>query len=106
MKPEDFLPNLIATIHQGVIRGNKSRSKFIKAGSIVDYIDIVDLKNEQIKTIYGPIDEFPDVKISQSRGFQMPNYNINNFDQLIFRFLCRGGVFFCAISREELSADK
>jgi len=77
LKPEDFEANLIATVHQGVIRGNKSKTKFIKAGSSVDYVDIIDLKHRQIKTIFGPVDEFPELKISKSMGYQMPNYNIN-----------------------------
>lgn len=76
MKEKDLNANLVSNIHQGVIRGNKSKSRFIKVGIDIDFIDIIDLNKEKIQTLYGPVDEIPDFEVTYSMGYQMPGMNL------------------------------
>jgi hypothetical protein len=71
IKKEELDANVIGSIFQGDIKGNPSKTYFILAGSIVDFIEIIHLESETIKTIYGPVNEIPNFEISYSMGYQM-----------------------------------
>ncbi|MBN3583883.1 hypothetical protein JYB64_15920 [Algoriphagus aestuarii] len=69
--------NLISNLFQGPLRASQNKQHFIKVGMNVDYIDIIDLENQDVKTIYGPTQEIQGFQIKYSGGYQMPVYNEN-----------------------------
>ncbi|RZS94779.1 TolB-like protein [Cecembia calidifontis] len=77
VKREDLQPNLLASLHQGKIKSNPSKTRFVKAGTHVDFIDIIDIENEEVITVYGPIDELPEFRVSMNQGFQMPAFDLS-----------------------------
>jgi hypothetical protein len=72
IKKDELESNVVSSIHQGNIRGNPAKEFFIKAGVQVDYIDIVNLKEQEIKTLIGPSNKIQDMTIGYSVGYQMP----------------------------------
>lgn len=73
-KLEDLDANLVSTIFQGTLKGDPTKTHFVFAGSIADFIEIVDLKRKSTKIIYGPRQEIPEFKISYSIGYQMADF--------------------------------
>lgn len=73
-KQEDLDANLVSTIFQGTLKSDPTKSHFVFAGKVADFIEIIDLKNESSKLIYGPTHTFPYFKISYSVGYQMADF--------------------------------
>lgn len=67
--------NLISNLFQGPLRASKDKKHFIKVGMNVDYIDIIDLENQTVKTVLGPSHDIQDFQVRYSAGYQMPVYN-------------------------------
>lgn len=77
LKTEELDANLISNIFQGPIKSSPDKRYAVKVGRSVDYIDIIDLKNNEIKTVFGPILTLPEFKIGRSAGYQMPDFGRN-----------------------------
>ncbi|WP_026956352.1 BF3164 family lipoprotein [Algoriphagus vanfongensis] len=73
-KQEDLDANLVSTIFQGTLKSDPTKSHFVFAGKVADFIEIIDLKNESSKLIYGPTHTIPYFKISYSIGYQMADF--------------------------------
>jgi hypothetical protein len=73
-KSENLDANFVSNIHQGVLKGNLQKRMFVKAGLLVDYIEIIDLENRSSKTFFGPYDQMNEFDIVYSMGYQMPEF--------------------------------
>ena len=68
---KDIPYNVISSIHQGEIMASPDKSKFIVAGRIRDYIDVLDKVSGRILSIRGPVDEIPEFEVDYSQGYPM-----------------------------------
>jgi hypothetical protein len=66
IKKEDLDANVISSIFQGKIRGNPTKTHFVLAGGLVDFIEIIHLESETTQTLYGPVNEIPKFEIGYS----------------------------------------
>lgn len=80
-KITDLDPNLISTLGQGPLKANKKGNKAVKAGLAICYFDIIDIKTQEVKRVYGPELELPNFSISNSGGYQMAAFDndISNY---------------------------
>jgi hypothetical protein len=92
-KEDELDAYLVSNIFQGTLKGSPDKKYFIKSGMYVDYIDIVNLENYSIKTIYGPRQEIPEFTIGYWDGFQMPNFG-NNLTERYLDFYPGENSFF------------
>ena len=76
-KEDELDANLVSNVFQGALKGSPDKKHYIKSGIHVDYIDIIDLENYSIKTIYGPTREIPEFNIGYWDGYQMPDFGKN-----------------------------
>ncbi|GHB32637.1 BF3164 family lipoprotein [Mongoliitalea lutea] len=76
IKEVDIAPNVAASIFSSEMKGNPSKTKFVKAGIHTDFIDIIDWENQQILTLRGPVNESPKFSISESVGYDMASFDI------------------------------
>lgn len=74
LKEEELDANLVSYVFQGTLTGSKDKNFFIKIGTNVDFIEIINLKDEKIKSIYGPKQDLPEFNVSYHLGYQMPNF--------------------------------
>ena len=77
-KEDELDANLVSNIFQGSLKGSPDKTHFIKSGISADYIDIINLENYSIKTVYGPTQEIPEFKIGYWDGYQMPDLGENS----------------------------
>jgi len=75
LKANDMDANLVSNVFQGPLRASLDKRHFVKIGKSVDYLDVIDIQNQQVKTIYGPTQEIQDFKISLWDGYQMPVFS-------------------------------
>ncbi|WP_339904372.1 BF3164 family lipoprotein [uncultured Cyclobacterium sp.] len=68
---KDIPFNVISSIHQGSIKASPDKSKFIIAGRLRDYIDVLDKSSGKILSIRGPINEIPEFEVDYSQGYPM-----------------------------------
>src|SRR5690606_10409620 len=73
-KEDELDANLVSNIFQGTLKGSPDKKHFIKCGINADYLDIIDLENYSIKTIYGPMQEMPKFNIGYLEEYQMPDF--------------------------------
>ncbi len=78
LKTDDLDANLVSNIFQGPIKANPDRSKLVKVGKSVDYLEIVDLNENKMITINGPSQVLPYFTIGYSMGYQMPNFGTDH----------------------------
>ncbi|MCL6260348.1 TolB-like 6-bladed beta-propeller domain-containing protein [Aquiflexum sp. TKW24L] len=71
LKEEELDANVVSSLFQGSLMASKNRNYFIKVGTNVDFIEIIDLNKKTIKPIYGPKQELPEFKYSYDQGYQM-----------------------------------
>lgn len=71
MDRQDIPYNVISSIHQGEIIASPDKSKFIVAGRIRDYIDVLDKVSGRILSIRGPVDVIPEFEVDYSQGYPM-----------------------------------
>ncbi|WP_268033009.1 hypothetical protein [Algoriphagus sp. PAP.12] len=83
IKPDELDANFVSNIFQGVMKTSIERKTAIKAGISIDYIDIIDLDNQSIKTIYGPAQEIQDFRIGHWDEFQMPDFGRNSTERYL-----------------------
>jgi len=74
LNADELDANLVSNIFQGQLKGSPDKNHFIKTGGIVDHIDVINLKDYSIKTIYGPVQEIPEFTIGYWDGYQMPDF--------------------------------
>ncbi|TFV93599.1 hypothetical protein E4S40_15260 [Algoriphagus kandeliae] len=75
---EELDANLISNLFQGIIKSNSSKSHLVEVGTFVDYIDIIDIEEKNILTIYGPSKDIQDFTIGYSMSYQMPDFGTNS----------------------------
>ena len=75
---EELDANLISNVFQGTIKSNSSKSYLVEVGTRVDYIDIIDIEEKKILTIYGPVKKIQDFSIGYSMSYQMPDFGMNS----------------------------
>lgn len=68
---KDIPFNVISSIHQGSIKASPDKSKFIIAGRLRDFIDVLDKSSGKILSIRGPINEIPEFEVDYSQGYPM-----------------------------------
>jgi hypothetical protein len=71
MERKDIPYNVTSSIHQGSIKASPDKSKFIIAGRVRDYIDVLDKGSGEILSIRGPLDEIPEFEVDYSQGYPM-----------------------------------
>ncbi|MGY6522117.1 MAG: BF3164 family lipoprotein [Mongoliitalea sp.] len=76
IKEEHIAPNVAASIFSGEMKGNPSKTKFVKVGIHTDFIDIIDWENEAVLTLRGPVNESPKFSISESMGYDIAAFDI------------------------------
>lgn len=75
MEADELDANLVSNLFQGPIRVSQDKRRFVKIGMNVDFVDIIDLENQEVRTIYGPTKEIQDFQITYSAGYQLPVFN-------------------------------
>ncbi len=83
LKPEEMNANLVSNIFQGPMKGSPDKKHYVKAGISIDYIDIINLEDQSILTVYGPRQEIPYFKIGYSLGYQMPDFGANSTERYL-----------------------
>ncbi|MEB2776212.1 BF3164 family lipoprotein [Algoriphagus sp. D3-2-R+10] len=76
IKPEDLDANIVSNIFSGKLNGNLRNNIYVFAGNNVGYLDIIDLNNKEIKTIWGPDLNIPEFEVRYDQGFQMPQFDL------------------------------
>lgn len=69
---KDVPVSVISSIHNGHLRSNPEKSKFVKVGLQRDYIEILDRNTGNIISIRGPVQFMPEFKVDYSLGYPMP----------------------------------
>lgn len=70
--------SIISSIHQGQLRSNPKKNKFVKVGVQRDYIEVLDRDTGNIISIRGPVQFMPEFKIDYSSGYPMPLTSIED----------------------------
>lgn len=69
----DIPMNVLASLHQGLLKSSKDRSTFMFACIARDMIEILDKKTGKIISIRGPDNEIPPFTVDYSPGYPMLN---------------------------------
>ncbi len=93
LKPEELNANLVSNIFQGPMKGSPDKKHYVKVGMSIDYIDIINLEDESILTVYGPRQEIPYFKIGYSFGYQMPDFGANATERYLDVFAGKKSFF-------------
>ncbi|UZD22081.1 TolB-like 6-bladed beta-propeller domain-containing protein [Algoriphagus halophytocola] len=83
IKPDELDANFVSSLFQGVLKTSKDGKKAVMAGISIDYIDVVDLNDNSILTIYGPSQEIQDFRIGHWDGFQVPDLASNSTERYL-----------------------
>lgn len=75
---KDFPASTISSMHQGKMVVNKERRIGVRAGVMRDYIDIVNLDNREVFTLFGPLNHFPKYDAEYSQGYPMPDVDFDD----------------------------
>jgi hypothetical protein len=75
---KDFPASTISSMHQGKMIVNKEKRVGVRAGVMRDYIDIVNLDNKEVYTLFGPSNHFPKYDAEYSQGYPMPDVDFED----------------------------
>lgn len=92
-KVKDLDANLVSSIFQGQLKARKDKKVFIKPGITAHFIEIIDLENQDIRTLYGPEPEFPYFKITHSLGYQMADFGRESIEKYLDGFAGENSFF-------------
>lgn len=92
-RPEDLDANLISYIFQGPIKSSPDGEMVVKAGMIIDHIDIINLDGYHTKTIIGPSSDLQHFDIGYSMGYQMPDFGRNSSERYLDVFPSTNSFF-------------
>lgn len=93
LKPEELNANLVSNIFQGPMKGSADKKHYVKVGMSIDYIDIINLEDQSILTVYGPRQEIPYFRIGYSFGYQMPDFGANATERYLDVFARKNSFF-------------
>lgn len=75
LKEEELDANLVNYVFQGNLIGSAEKEFFIRIGTKVDFIEVINLKSKTSKLILGPCLELPEFTVGYHLGYQMPNFS-------------------------------
>jgi hypothetical protein len=67
-------PNVIKSVHQGKSSISPDHKKYVQAGLLRDYIEILDLHSGKISSVSGPVHTIPEFEVDYSAGYPMAQF--------------------------------